>query len=977
MKKITLLFVLLFVAQIQFLNAQTCSGTANLTASSGTFDDGSGSAANYSDNNNCSWLIQPVGATSITINFNAFETDPNDTLKLYDGNSAAATLVGTYSGFTLPASFTSSGGALFFVFTSDTAVNATGWEVSYTSCPVASPTITSVGSLFLCNSSVTLNSDVSQNILWSNGDTVASISVSQGGNYYVVSGPGTACADTSNFIAVTDSTPIFVVGSMPTIICAGGSAQLSALGNSLSEDFDPINPAQWTIVNGVESNVCGSVSGNGLYFDGAGVRSATTMPLNVGAGGTIDFNLKISNTTTPCEDADAGEEVVLEYSTNGGTSFTIINTYVTTGPFDNITPVSEIIPLGAQTSSTIFQWRQLSNSGSSFDNWVLDNVDVNGSGGTYAVSWSPSTGLSGTTIPNPIATLTATQTYTVTVTNGGCVATDTISVLVGPAPTTTITLNGDTALCNGESVNMTSTSGVTYLWSTGDTIANISTSQAGDYFVTVDYGYNCVSTSDTVSITVNPYPSASITTPTDTTICAGSPIALDANTGSGITYQWYRNGVPLTGVTNSSYSATQGGLYSVVVTNTFGCSFTSTNTQLYDISPVFFLTSTPFAVCAGDSVQLNAIGTSLSEDFDPIDPTNWIISGGVPAATCGSVSGNGLYFDGAGVRSATTNPMNVLAGGNINFALKIATGSAPCETADAGEEVVLEYSIDNGITWNIITTYPTGPTYANITPVTAIIPVAAQTASSTFRWRQILNSGTSFDNWVLDDISINGSTGSYTYLWSPASLVSSSTIENPMGLVDTVTAFIATVTTGGCAVTDTLVVGITNPTITPTVTNPTTQTACDGSATVLVTGGTPPYNYAWFPTPPAGQGTASISNLCVNNYTVVVADATGCNSSLLISIGSGVGFNEISTLEGVDIFPNPVNELLIVNLPSNSTGAYEIVLSNILGEELQVLNTTAATSSVKLDFSRFAAGTYFIKVKDAAGKMAISKIVKD
>lgn len=975
-KKITLLFTLIFAIQFNGLKAQSCSGTTNLSASAGTFDDGSGSSANYTDNNNCSWLIQPAGATSITLTFNGFETDLNDTLKLYDGNSAAATLVGAYTGFTVPPAFTSSGGSLFLVFTSDTAVNATGWEVSYTSCPVASPTITSVGSLFLCNSSVTLNSDVSQNILWSNGDTLASISVNTGGNYYVISGPGTACADTSNFIAVVDSTPIFVLGAMPSVICSGGSAQLSALGNSLSEDFDPINPSQWTILNGVESNVCGSVSGNGLYFDGAGQRSATTPPLNVGAGGTIDFYLKISNTTSPCEDADAGEEVVLEYSTNGGTTFTIINTYVTTGPYDNITPVSEIIPVGAQTSSTIFQWRQLSNSGLSFDNWVLDNVAVNGSGGTYAVLWSPAAGLSGTTIPNPVATLTASQTYTVTVTNGGCVATDTISVTVGPPPVTTITLNGDTSLCNGESVNLTSSTGLTYLWSTGDTLASISTSQAGDYSVTVDYGYNCISTSDTVSITVNPYPTASISTPTDTTICGGSPITLDANTGSGLTYQWYRNGVPLTGVTNSSYTATQGGLYSVIVTNAFGCSFTSANTQLYDISPVFFLTSTPFAVCAGDSVQLNAIGTSLSENFDPIDPTNWTISGGVPAATCGSISGNGLYFDGTGVRSATTNAMNVLAGGNINFAIKIANGSAPCETADAGEEVVLEYSIDNGLTWVNISTYATGATYANITPVTAVIPVAAQTASTRFQWRQLSNSGATFDNWVLDDISINGSTGSYTYLWTPSNLVSNSTIENPMGLVDTVTAFIATVTTGGCAVTDTLIVGITNPVITPTVTNPTTPTACDGSASVLVTGGTPPYNYAWFPNPPAGQGTSTITNLCVNNYTVVVADATGCNSSLLISIGSGVGIGEENALAGVEIYPNPAKEQLNISLPKNG-GIFTVTLSNILGEELQVLTSIAGTSIMNLDLAHVSSGTYFVKVNDGNGKSSVTKVVKE
>jgi hypothetical protein len=41
----------------------------------------------------------------------------------------------------------------------------------------------------------------------------------------------------------------------------------------------------------------------------------------------------------------------------------------------------------------------------------------------------------------------------------------------------------------------------------------------------------------------------------------------------------------------------------------------------------------------------------------------------------------------------------VLSGGTVNFSLKIGQGGAPCEQADLGENVVLEYSINNGATW--------------------------------------------------------------------------------------------------------------------------------------------------------------------------------------------------------------------------------------------------------------------------------------
>lgn len=61
-------------------------------------------------------------------------------------------------------------------------------------------------------------------------------------------------------------------------------------------------------------------------------------------------------------------------------------------------------------------------------------------------------------------------------------------------------------------------------------------------------------------------------------------------------------------------------------------------------------------------------------------------------------------------------------------------------------------------------------------------------------------------------------------------------------------------------------------------------TVCDGSAGIIVTGGTPPYNYAWSPEPGAGQGTPAVTGLCPQAYLLVVSDAAGCDTTIAFTI---------------------------------------------------------------------------------------------
>ena len=112
-----------------------CSGTTNLTATNGTFTDGSGSE-DYLDNSSCSWVIAPQGATQITLNFSSFDIEIDyDTVSVYDGPDDTYPILATWWGNTLPPtiSTTPGVGAMTVKFISDDSVTKSGWSANYTS----------------------------------------------------------------------------------------------------------------------------------------------------------------------------------------------------------------------------------------------------------------------------------------------------------------------------------------------------------------------------------------------------------------------------------------------------------------------------------------------------------------------------------------------------------------------------------------------------------------------------------------------------------------------------------------------------------------------------------------------------------------------------------------------------------------------------------------------------------------------------
>ncbi|XP_060066889.1 suppressor of tumorigenicity 14 protein homolog [Ylistrum balloti] len=125
------------------LTAPTLNSTSGVILSEGRAE-----GHRYPDNLNCRWGINAPPGKVITLTFNDFdlEKDTNchyDYLKLYEGSSAHAQLMGTYCGITYPSKITSAGNQLYIRFHTDDSEGAAGFNITYTihdPVPTCSPT---------------------------------------------------------------------------------------------------------------------------------------------------------------------------------------------------------------------------------------------------------------------------------------------------------------------------------------------------------------------------------------------------------------------------------------------------------------------------------------------------------------------------------------------------------------------------------------------------------------------------------------------------------------------------------------------------------------------------------------------------------------------------------------------------------------------------------------------------------------------
>lgn len=200
---------------------------------------------------------------------------------------------------------------------------------------------------------------------------------------------------------------------------------------------------------------------------------------------------------------------------------------------------------------------------------VAMKLSVAGGSGQYTINWQ----INGVSQPPIDTQFTVTPTsptlYLVTVSDG--VNTQTHSVFIQVNNTPVANAGADILLPFGNNASLNATGGGQYLWSTGETTANISVSPTltTTYSVTVSNAEGCTD-SDEITVTITGSALSVLASAFDNAFCLGegTDLSATASGGSGqYTYQWRVNGQLFSTLQNPHFTPAASATVTVVVSD--------------------------------------------------------------------------------------------------------------------------------------------------------------------------------------------------------------------------------------------------------------------------------------------------------------------------------------------------------------------------------------------------------------------------
>ena len=315
-----------------------------------------------------------------------------------------------------------------------------------------------------------------------------------------------------------------------------------------------------------------------------------------------------------------------------------------------------------------------------------------------------------------------------------------ITLTVNQQPSITTQPIATQTLCSGTSATMSAAAtgtGLTYQWKKGGTnvpgatsstltLNNITTANAGNYTVVVSGVSPCTSVTSSVSeLKVNQAVAITAQPVATQTICSGTAANFSVTaTGTGLTYQWKKDGTDIANATSSTLpisntTSSNSGNYTVVVTGTSPCTSVTSSVSTLTVNDAVVITAQPIAtqtICSGVAAtfSVEATGTSLTYQWKkggsnitnatsstytipssvPGDSGNYtvVVSGVSPcAAVTSSVASLTVNTPSVAPTSLSSSVSSVCNGANSSVTLSQTSGSL-------GTGAVWKWYTDQGYT---------------------------------------------------------------------------------------------------------------------------------------------------------------------------------------------------------------------------------------------------------------------------------------
>lgn len=567
----------------------------------------------------------------------------------------------------------------------------------------------------------------------------------------------------------------------------------------------------------------------------------------------------------------------------------------------------------------------------------------NGNGYVYdplipSFAWTPSANLSNATIVNPLASnITSTGYYTLNLTSpNGCSDVDSVQITAGAALTSSSAITPGNTVCEGTDVTFTATAiggggPFTYAWSGPNAFTSAlqtavlmgaTPAASGTYSCLITD--NCGATSTTtVTLTVTPAPNVAVT-PTSSLFCAGgSAVSLVASGAD--TYTW-TPAAGLSATTGSSVNASPTATTTYIVTGTetaTTCTKTASTVITFGAQvTIDNVTADPATVCAGDSTELTAIGSSIQSYCQPSYSSgtgfgDYVSSVQLNTLNSVSVGAPSPYYTLFPAAGTTTTSLTAGSTYTITLAAGTYTQNDLAAWIDYNQNGILDDAGEKlGETFNL------GVSPAS-TSFTFTVPASAINGKTRLRVRDQdtgLTSGlspclsqSSFGETEDYIITILGGDDLLTYAWTPSAdltgdLTSSSVTANN---ITAATTYNVTATSSvGCSASGSVSVSVNAPT-----TSTITETAC-GSYT----------------SPSGDVFTLS------GTYTSTIPNSIGCDSIITINLTVNPLVTANIVAEACESYTSPSGEVYTTSgtyndtIPSSSGCPIAIIIDLTINE---------------------------------------------